>query len=98
MNRMRMVGLALTALALCGYVLGVVAPYPGRSITVTGVMVGIALAAMSDPRQSSSRTREPSRDPRRFDGGGSTDGRDAPGSPSTFDGADVRAGTGGDRA
>ena len=47
MNRVRAVGLGLTGLAVVGYVLGVEAPYPGRALSVTGLMVGIALIAMS---------------------------------------------------
>ncbi|WP_254546513.1 hypothetical protein [Halomarina pelagica] len=99
MNRMRTVGLAITALALCGYVVGVLAPYPGRSWTVTGVMVGIAIAVMADPDGSSPRERDLRRDPRRFDGGESPDGRHALGYRSTRDGPGRDGGgTGGDRA
>ena len=46
MDSTRLAGLVLTALALVGYVVGVVAPYPGRSISLTGVMVGLTLAAV----------------------------------------------------
>jgi hypothetical protein len=46
MHRLRALGLAITLLALGGYVVGVVAPYPGRAFTVTGVMAGVALAAL----------------------------------------------------
>jgi hypothetical protein len=46
MDSTRLAGLVLTALALVGYVLGVVAPYPGRALSLTGVMVGLTLAAV----------------------------------------------------
>ncbi|ELZ20603.1 hypothetical protein C475_20108 [Halosimplex carlsbadense 2-9-1] len=39
-------GLALTAVGTAGYAVGVAAPYPGRSISVTVVMVGVTLAAI----------------------------------------------------
>jgi hypothetical protein len=43
MDRVRTAGVALTALAAVGYAVGVVAPYPLRSLTLTGVMVGLTL-------------------------------------------------------
>jgi len=46
MRRTRLLGIALTALALVGYVIGVAAPYPGRSVTIVGVMVGVTLYAI----------------------------------------------------
>lgn len=46
MNRERTLGIALTVLGVAGYAVGVVAPYPGRAFAVTGVMVGITLAAI----------------------------------------------------
>lgn len=45
-NPGRVLGSALLAVGLIGYGYGVVSPYPGRSFTVTAVMVGIALIAM----------------------------------------------------
>jgi hypothetical protein len=39
-------GVALTALGTVGYVAGVVAPYPGRALSLTGVMVGLTLWAV----------------------------------------------------
>jgi hypothetical protein len=45
MNRVRVAGVAVTTLAVVGYVVGVLAPYPGRAVTLTGVMVGLALWA-----------------------------------------------------
>jgi len=47
MNRTRVAAAALTLLALAGYAAGTVASYPGRAFTVTGVMVGITLLAVS---------------------------------------------------
>ncbi|WP_199723014.1 hypothetical protein [Halobellus sp. Atlit-38R] len=46
MRRTRLIGIALTALALVGYAVGVAAPYPGRSATLVGVMVGVTLYAV----------------------------------------------------
>jgi len=39
-------GVALTAVGTTGYAVGVWAPYPGRSLSVTAVMVGLTLAAI----------------------------------------------------
>lgn len=39
-------GVAVTLSSVAGYAVGVVANYPGRSFTVTGVMVGITLVAI----------------------------------------------------
>ena len=39
-------GGALTAAGVVGYLVGVVAPYPGRAFSVSGVMVGITLLAI----------------------------------------------------
>jgi len=39
-------GLALTAVGTAGYAVGVGTPYPGRSLSVTAVMVGVTLAAI----------------------------------------------------
>lgn len=52
-------GSALTVAGLAGYVVGVVAPYPGRAFSVSGVMVGITLLAIgwggdSDDREDDS--------------------------------------------
>jgi hypothetical protein len=48
MDRVRAAGVVLTGLAIVGYVLGVETPYPGRALSVTGLMVGIALIAVSE--------------------------------------------------
>jgi hypothetical protein len=49
-------GVGLTALGLVGYLIGIVAAYPGRGFAVTGVMVGVTLAAIG-------RTTEPEASP-----------------------------------
>lgn len=46
MNRLVVAGVAFLVLGLAGYALGVVADYPGRSFSVTAVMVGITLVAV----------------------------------------------------
>jgi hypothetical protein len=46
MNRTLSFGVALTALGVVGYGLGIAVAYPGRSFSVTAVMVGIALLAV----------------------------------------------------
>lgn len=48
MNRERAFGIALTALGVAGYAAGTVAPYPGRAFSVTAVMIGITLFAISN--------------------------------------------------
>ncbi|WP_197052442.1 hypothetical protein [Halobellus rufus] len=53
MDRTRTVGLGLTALALAGYAIGVAAPYPGRSVTLAGVMVGVTLYAIGREERAS---------------------------------------------
>lgn len=46
MNRVLGTGAALTAVGVVGYVAGVLVPYPGRSFSVTAVMVGVTLLAI----------------------------------------------------
>lgn len=46
MDRTFAVGVALTVAGAVGYGVGVVAPYPGRAFSVTGVMVGVTLVAV----------------------------------------------------
>jgi hypothetical protein len=48
MDRTTLAGLATTLAGLVGYVLGVVAPYPGRGFSLTGLMVGLTLMAVGD--------------------------------------------------
>lgn len=46
MNAEFAAGAVLTLLGVVGYVVGVVAPYPGRAFSVSGVMVGLTLLAI----------------------------------------------------
>jgi hypothetical protein len=46
MRHTRSVGILLTALGVAGYAIGVAAPYPGRSASIVGVMVGVTLYAI----------------------------------------------------
>lgn len=48
MNRTLASGLGLTVLSVVGYVIGLLAPYPGRAFSITGIMVGITLAAIAN--------------------------------------------------
>lgn len=48
MDRIRVLGAATTFAALVGYAVGVYAPYPGRGLTITGLMVGITLWAAGE--------------------------------------------------
>ncbi|GAA0251355.1 hypothetical protein ACFFQF_02450 [Haladaptatus pallidirubidus] len=51
MDRTLIAGIVLTVLGLSGYLVGVVAPYPGRAFSITGVMVGITFLAISNATQ-----------------------------------------------
>lgn len=42
----RALGVALTGVGVLGYVAGVLAPYPGRALSLPAVMVGVALLAI----------------------------------------------------
>lgn len=53
MNRVIAIGSGLTILGVCGYGMGVVIAYPGRALSVTAVMVGIALVAISGTEANS---------------------------------------------
>lgn len=46
MNRTRGIGIAVTTGGLAGYLLGVTVSYPGRELSLTAVMVGIAIVAV----------------------------------------------------
>jgi hypothetical protein len=46
MNRQFGVGVVLLVGGLAGYAAGLAGPYPGRSLSVTAVMVGVTLAAI----------------------------------------------------
>lgn len=47
MNRTVAAGAALTAASALGYVVGVLAAYPGRAFALSGLMVGITVVAVS---------------------------------------------------
>ena len=49
------VGAALTLLGVAGYVVGVVVAYPGRALSVTGVMVGLTLLAIGNAERTGGR-------------------------------------------
>ncbi len=46
MQNLRAAGLGLTVLSLAGYVAGLWVAYPGRAVSLTAFMVGVALAAI----------------------------------------------------
>lgn len=46
MNSLSAVGLALLAVGIVGYVVGVATPYPGRAFSITFVMVGVTMIAI----------------------------------------------------
>lgn len=56
-NRTSLAGGGLIALSLIGYAVGVVAAYPGRAFSVTGLMVGLTLLAIGS--EESDRSDEP---------------------------------------
>jgi len=47
MNATTAAGLGLTILGLAGYVVGLAVPYPGRSFSLTALMVGLTVAAIA---------------------------------------------------
>jgi len=55
MTLRRSAGIASVSLGLIGYVAGIYAAYPGRALSLTAVMVGIALigVARSSAREES---------------------------------------------
>jgi hypothetical protein len=46
MNGTLAAGIVLTVGGVVGYVVGVLAPYPGRGFSVAGVMVGLTLVSV----------------------------------------------------
>lgn len=52
MDSVRITGSVLTVLSLLAYAIGALQPYPGRAFSVTGVMVGVTLAAVGSPSPS----------------------------------------------
>ncbi|MFC7226765.1 hypothetical protein N0B31_05065 [Salinirubellus salinus] len=55
MNGPLVVGLSLTVLSSAGYAVGVLAPYPGRAFSLTGLMVGLALLSVGGGRELMAR-------------------------------------------
>jgi len=53
MGLIRLSGVALAALSLVGYVLGVVVPYPGRELSITAFMTGVTLTAVGTTGEGS---------------------------------------------
>jgi hypothetical protein len=49
MNTQRVAGIGLAVAGLAGYVAGIYVSYPGRAFSITAVMIGIAVAAISRP-------------------------------------------------
>lgn len=47
MNRTFAAAALLTASSVIGYLVGVVAAYPGRAFAITGVMAGVTLLAVA---------------------------------------------------
>jgi len=46
MNRLSVGGVVLTLVGIAGYAVGTSVAYPGRSVSVTAVMVGLTMAAV----------------------------------------------------
>ena len=46
MHRVRVIGIACSVLALAGYSVGVFVAYPGRSLSIALLMVGITLVVV----------------------------------------------------
>jgi hypothetical protein len=46
MDRVVAAGAILTIAGLVGYLIGVLAPYPGRGFSLSGIMVGLTLLAV----------------------------------------------------
>ncbi|QZY00778.1 hypothetical protein [Halobaculum rubrum] len=56
MNGSFLASAALTVSSLAGYVLGTVAPYPGREASIAGVLVGVTLATVTHGRSGGGAT------------------------------------------
>ncbi|MXR42909.1 hypothetical protein GRX01_16365 [Halobaculum sp. WSA2] len=56
MNGSFLASMALTLASLGGYVLGTVAPYPGREASIAGLFVGITLAVVTHGRSDAGST------------------------------------------
>lgn len=48
METRRIAGIGLFVVGLVGYGVGVYIPYPGRAFSLTAIMAGIAVAAISE--------------------------------------------------
>lgn len=48
MHWLRALGVAVTAVGVAGYVVGITTPYPGRAFSVTAVIVGVTLASIGN--------------------------------------------------
>ncbi|MFD1635025.1 hypothetical protein ACOZ4L_04710 [Haloplanus ruber] len=48
MDRAFRVGAALSVIGVCGYLVGVAVPFPGRAFSITAVMVGVTLVAVGE--------------------------------------------------
>lgn len=46
MNQQTLFGSLCTALSLGGYLVALVEPYPGQSLTLSGILVGLTLIAI----------------------------------------------------
>lgn len=57
MNGLLTAGIVLTGLGVLGYATGIVIPYPGRSLSVTALMIGITLIAISRSRNGQEAVR-----------------------------------------
>ncbi len=53
MNGLSAAGVALTAVGVAGYAVGLLADYPGRAFSLTAVMAGAALALVGRSEGSS---------------------------------------------
>lgn len=54
----RALGAALTGVGALGYLAGVLAPYPGRALSLPAVMVGVALLAVGQGETGDDGERE----------------------------------------
>jgi hypothetical protein len=51
MHHLGWAGSVLTLAGLAGYAVGTTTPYPGRAFSVTSVMIGVTLVAISKPTE-----------------------------------------------
>jgi hypothetical protein len=50
MDRLRIAGFALALGGLAGYAVGVAVAYPGRSFSITALLVGVTMLVVGSPR------------------------------------------------